>query len=50
MDDNVSFKGDIYFFKDDGVNVQKKEKEEESVYRYYLFYYTKSTTLNRWRL
>ena len=50
MDDNVSFKGDIYFFKDDGVNVRTKEKEEKVVYRSYLFYYTKSVTLNRWRL
>ncbi len=50
MANNIPLKGSIYFYKNDGVNAQRKEKEEEVVYRSYLFYYTKSVTLNRWRL
>ena len=47
---NIPLKGSVCFYKDDGVDAQRKEKEEEVVYRSYLFYYTKSVTLNRWRL
>lgn len=47
---NIPLKGSVCFYKDGGVNAQRKEKEEEVVYRSYLFYYTKSITLNRWRL
>ena len=46
---NIPLKGSVCFYKDDGVDAQRKEKEEEVVYRFYLFYYTKSITLNRWR-
>ena len=37
---NIPLKGSVCFYKDGGVNAQRKEKEEEVVYRSYLFYYT----------